>query len=242
MLTQTIKNLIIILSWTPGVTFKKATEFELIITAPNKGKGTTRFKASLTSPSSVLTYLRHLYLATTGSRSKNSKYVGKLVKEASGKNTKTYQVPFTNTNEGMLENLAACFLLIQKKHFIVNRKEWVSNEQFHAFFQNTGGIWDIAECNYPPANFIEHTRQTIYEMEQNPGNLFNDWANAPALHLLENWVRSDKKFAVFAKKELRPLITKFRKNKQASAADIKRQLIFMVGAVEKYRENNGIVV
>lgn len=235
---QLTMKVIASISWNPEKSFDDSELFNIELSLISKKKLT--FKGQLKKSAVVMNYLWHLYVGATNDYKKGREYVGNKLKNAPKQGLRIYQIPVTVTEEKELLSLQHDLERIQEKHFIVNRKEWVSNEQFSTFFGSSNGVWHIEHCNYPPANFIEHIRQTLYEMKENPK--IYQWTNAPHRHLLEDWMKTDAKFAKFAKREILPLTKNFWENRNASIPRIKSMLTKIAVTAEKYQRENGIVI
>jgi hypothetical protein len=93
---------------------------------------------------------------------------------------------------------------LQQRHFIAPRNEWVTDEEYCAFFGSSGGIWETGEC-YRRGDFVEQIRQTVYDMEHVTPQAYR-WSNVPKESYLREKIAEDKAFAAYFTQHIKPLI------------------------------------
>lgn len=234
-------ELIINLKWDPVTTLTESKLIDFVATLINGD--TTEYKGHFKNGEMLMKYLWSIYVGCTEdyNSKKGESYVGKQVEFDPIKGLKIYSVPVLITEEKHILHLKHTLGRVGRKHFIVTRNEWVSNEEYCAFYGSSGGIWKNELCEYKRGDFIETLRQTVYDMENGDNPEIYQWTNVPRKYQLEKLSQNDLEFKSFAKKEIYPLVNEYWKTIKSTNFDlIKNHFIKIADVTEKYKKEFGI--
>ncbi len=221
-------------SWNPGVKFEHSNLIDIVLSFENGGS--QEFRGQFKRADTTMDYLWHLYVQATKDYGKGMEFVGEVVEDANG--NRVYDIPVIVTGDDLIL-VKSTAERVQKTYFIAPRNEWVTDEEYSTFFGSANGLWEVERCDYPEGDFAESLRQTVYDMDHgNPG--IYRWTNVPSIFLLQDRIESDPEFAQFAEKEIMPRVRKYWDERTGNIPEIKRMLVQIAEAAERYKHEHGI--
>lgn len=215
-------------SWNPKVEFEEADLIDIVLSFKN---GESReFKGQLKKSCSVIDYLNAIVFRASNQETFK---INSPVTDSDGK--RDYEILISSKAD--LEEVLHYSERIQKSRYIVDRDEWITDEEYCKFFGSSNGIWNLENCDYSEGNFVETLRQVAYDMEQGSHHIWK-WANVPKVDLLR--LENDPEYAKFIESIRDFSESIYKAEGENNTSDIIRLYREVADFAEKYMQEKGI--
>jgi len=215
------------LNWNQEVPFENANGIDIALlfqepfTHGNWQELKPEYKNEWTSPKSVIAYLTLVYYHAGAHLEEEDIFFFWDVAESNLLKTKDiagerrYVIPVSeNLDDDDVPILLRDFELLSKKYHLITREEDVTRPDYNCFYAD-----GYFRSNYPPGDFVETLRQTVYDMENGSPEIYN-WTNVPHTERLRDSMESDDDLRKFMEQLILPLEEEVEEIKESINPDI----------------------